>query len=112
MLIAGVLVATRLLDAEESRPVAWRDLSGQVGPLRITGRESRPLHNQEELAPYMARAKGRDAMQQVDFSYRQLLLVSPGPRSLGGPVEARVAHPYRLLSLPAGKGLAVDWVGR
>jgi hypothetical protein len=27
-------------------------------------------------------------------------------------VEARVTHPYRLLSLPAGKEVAVDWVGR
>jgi hypothetical protein len=27
-------------------------------------------------------------------------------------VDARVTHPYRLLSLPADKEVAVDWVGR
>ena len=27
-------------------------------------------------------------------------------------VEARVTHPYRLLSLPAGRGVSVDWLGR
>jgi hypothetical protein len=76
----------------------------------------------------------------VDFSTRQLLLVSPGPRSgtgysvevvsarehgaeiivrireraptLGERVEPRVTYPYRLISLPAGKDVEVDWLGR
>ena len=140
MLIVGVLLAIRLLAEGESRPVAWRDLSAQVGPLRITDRENRVFRNEEELASYLARAKARGAAPQVDFSQRQLLLVSPGPRSSTGyevevlsvreqdgeitvrvreqtpkledRVEARVTHPYRLLSLPAGKEVTVDWLGR
>jgi len=79
-------------------------------------------------------------MPQVDFSNRQVLLVSQGPRSstgysaeilsarerdgkitvrvreraprLGEDVEARVTYPYRLLSLPAGEDVYVDWIGR
>jgi len=76
----------------------------------------------------------------VDFSTRQLLLISPGPRSstgysvrilsvterddaitvkvrertptLADHVEPRVTYPYRLLSLPAGNAVYVDWAGR
>jgi hypothetical protein len=76
----------------------------------------------------------------VDFGRRQVLLVSPGPRSstgyaveiisvrerddeltvtvrertpsLNDRVESRVTFPYRLLSLPAGRDVYVDWPGR
>lgn len=140
MLIVAVLLAIRLLGEGESRPVAWRDLTAQVGPLRITDRENRLFRDEEELARYLAQAKARAAATQVDFPQRQLLLVSPGPRSSTGyevevlsvreqdgeitvrvrertptlqdRVDARVTHPYRLLSLPADKEVAVDWLGR
>ena len=83
---------------------------------------------------------GSGAQAPVDFSTHQLLFVSPGPRSstgysvrilsvterddaitvkvrertptLADHVEARVTYPYRLLSLPAGKAVYVDWAGR
>ena len=76
----------------------------------------------------------------MDFSTRQLLLVSPGPRSSTGysvevvsarrhgdeivvrvrertpgleqKVQPQVTYPYRLISLPAGKDVNVDWLGR
>ena len=32
--------------------------------------------------------------------------------ALDDRVEARVTHPYRLLSLPAGRDVVVDWLGR
>ena len=139
-MIVGVLLATRLLAEGESRPIAWRDLTAQVGPLRITDRENRLFQDEEELARYLAQAKAGGAAPQVDFSQRQLLLVSPGPRSSTGyevevlsardedgeitvrvrektpklddRVDARVTHPYRLLSLPAGQEVTVDWLGR
>lgn len=138
--VVGVLLATRLLAEGEDRPVAWRDLTAQVGPLRISDRERRLFTEQDELDRYLVRARARGAPPQVDFSRRRLLLVSPGPRSSTGyevevlsvreqddeitvrvrertptlqdRVEARVTHPYRLLSLPAGREIAVDWVGR
>jgi hypothetical protein len=138
--VVGVLLATRLLAEGEDRPAAWRDLTAQVGPLRISDRERRLFTEQDELDRYLVRARARGAPPQVDFSRRRLLLVSPGPRSSTGyevevlsvreqddeitvrvrertptlqdRVEARVTHPYRLLSLPAGREIAVDWVGR
>jgi PrcB C-terminal len=138
--VAGVLLAARLLLDGESRPIAWRDLTAQIGPLRISDREHRLFREQDQLARYLARASPRDPAPQIDFSQRQLLLVSPGPRSSTGyevevlsvreqdgeitvrvreqtptlqdRVDARVTHPYRLLSLPAGKEVAVDWLGR
>ena len=137
--LAGVLLAVRLLPEGTSKPLAWRDLSAQVGPLSITGTERRLFRNQEQLARYLARAHARET-PTVDFSKRQLLLVSTGPRSstgysieilgvekqdgkitvrvrevspsLGDRVEARVTYPYRLLSLPADRDVVVDWLGR
>jgi len=83
---------------------------------------------------------GAAAAPPVDFSKRQLLLVASGPRSstgyavevlsvterddkitvkvqektptLSDRVEPVVTYPYRLLSLPAGKTVSVDWAGR
>jgi PrcB C-terminal len=138
--VVGVLVAARLLREGESRPVAWRDLTEQIGPLRISDRERRLFREQNELDRYLVQARSRGETPQIDFARRQLLLVSPGPRSSTGyevevlsvraqageitvrvrertptlqdRVDAHVTHPYRLLSLPAGKEVAVDWLGR
>ena len=135
-----MLLAAWLLHDGESRPVAWRDLTAQTGTLRISDHESRLFHEQAELDRYLTRAKAQGESPHIDFSQRQLLLVSPGPRSSTGyavqvlsvrerggditvrvrertptlrdRVEARVTHPYRLLSLPADQEVTVHWVGR
>jgi hypothetical protein len=137
--LASVLLAARLLPEGESEPVAWRELSAQVGPLSIGGLERRLFRDQEQLDRYLAAARA-PRTPTVDFSKRQLLLVSTGPRSSTGysidvigaeerdgeitvsvrelspgldeRVEARVTHPYRLLSLPAERDVVVDWLGR
>jgi hypothetical protein len=137
---AAVLLAVSVLPEGKSRPVAWRDLAGEIGPLTIADSERRLFREREALDRYLARAGARGATPPVDFSRRQLLLVAPGPRSSTGyavevlsvserdgeinvrvrertptpqdRVEARVTHPYRLLSLPAGRDVTVDWLGR
>ena len=137
--LAGVLLAVRLLPEETSEPVALRDLSAQVGPLSIAGTERRLFRDQEQLSRYLARTHARET-PTVDFSKRQLLLVSTGPRSSTGysieilgveeqdgkitvrvrevsprlddRVEARVTYPYQMLSLPADRDVVVDWLGR
>jgi hypothetical protein len=137
--LAGLLFAARSLPEENGKPVAWRDLSGQAGPLAISGLERRLFRDQGHLDRYLAQARAR-MRPRVDFSNRQVLLVSTGPRSstgyaidvlaveerdgkitvraredspgLADPVEARVTYPYRLLSLPAGEEVSVDWLGR
>ena len=137
--LAGVLLAVRLPPEGTSEPVTPRDLSAQVGPLSIAATERRLFRDQEQLERYLARAHARET-PTVDFSNRQLLLVSTGPRSstgyaieivgveeqdrtitvrvrevsprLGDRVEARVTYPYRLLSLPADRDVVVDWLGR
>lgn len=139
MALAGVLLAVKLLPDGKNEPVAWRDLSAQVGPLSISGLERRLFRDQQQLNRYLARAQARER-PTVNFVKRQLLLVSTGPRSstgysievlgaeerdgkitvrvrettpeLGDPVEARVTYPYRLLSLPADRDVYVDWLGR
>jgi len=120
----------------ESRPVAWQDLSGQVGPVYTSDLTKRVFRSQRQFDEFF----GSRSRAPVDFSERQLLLVAPGPRSstgysvrilsvtekddaitvkvreqtpaLADHVEARVTYPYRLLSLPAGKAVFVDWAGR
>jgi len=102
--------------------------------------ERRLFRRRPQLVRYLEDAKAKQPAPAVDFSTRQLLLVSPGPRSstgygvyvlsvreragkitvrvreraprLGQQVSPHVTYPYRLLSLPAGKSVFVDWVGR
>jgi hypothetical protein len=131
-------VAYSLWPEGEGRSVAWSDLSREVGPLAITRESKRIFRERTPLAEYLAIAGGH--APAVDFRRRQLLLVSPGPRSSTGysievsgvrerggtltvtarertpalkeRVEPRVTFPYRLLSLPAGRDVYVDWRGR
>ena len=138
--LSALLLGVSLLREESGTAVAWRDLTSQVGPLRIVRSERRLFHDHAELAEYMTEAKASRPAPTVDFSAKQLLLVSPGPRSgtgysvevlsareqgaeivvrvrehtpaLGQRVEPRVTYPYRLISLPAGKSVFVDWLGR
>jgi PrcB C-terminal len=122
----------------EGRATAWEDLSPRAGPLTITHETKRVFRESRPLAGYLEAVGGRPL--RVDFDRRQVLLVSPGPRSSTGytldvvsvrerddkltvtvrersprvsdRVEPRVTFPYRLLSLPAGKDVYVSWPGR
>ena len=132
------LVAYELWPEREGQPVTWSDLTAEVGPLTVTRETKRAFRERTSLAKYLTAAGGR--VPVVDLERRQLLLVSPGPRSstgyslevlevrkrdgsvtvtvrertpeLGERVEPRVTFPYRLLSLPAGRDVYVDWRGR
>jgi hypothetical protein len=131
-------VAYGLWPEQEGAPAAWSDLSAKVGPLKITRETKRVFRERTPLAEYLTASGGR--VPAVDFEQRQLLLVSPCPRSstgysvevrgvrerdgtvtvtvrertpqLGERVEPRVTFPYRLLSLPAARDVYVDWRGR
>lgn len=125
-----------LLPHGKNHPVEWQDVSSEVAPVvtyDLTGRLFRTPAQFHEFF-------GSETQPPVDLSKRQLLLVSPGPRSstgyevrilsvterdgeitvkvkehtptLADHVEARVTYPYRLLSLPAGKDVLVNWAGR
>jgi hypothetical protein len=106
--------------------------------LTITGETKRVFRDERAFADYIGGAGG--PIPQVDFDRRQVLLVSPGPRSstgyelevtdvrerngkltvtvrertpaVGDRIEPRVTFPYRLVSLPAGKDVYVEWPGR
>lgn len=138
--LAALLLGLRLLPEENGKAVVWQDLTPKVGPLRIVRSERRVFRERTKLGEYLAEARASRAAPTVDFSARQLLLVSPGPRSstgysievlsarergsnivvrvrertppLGEDVEPHVTYPYRLISLPAGDDVHVDWAGR
>ena len=135
---AAVAILVYALPDGKSHPIAWTEVS--VGPLTITDSQRRLFRSRADLARYLVRADSKRAVPKIDFASRQLLLVSPGPRSSTGysieilsvterrdditvkvrertptlaeHVKPTVTFPYRLLSLPAGKDVFVDWVGR
>jgi hypothetical protein len=140
LVLSAILLAVRLLPEEKGQVVAWQDLASQVGPLTILRSDHRLFRDRARLAKYLKEVQATRTAPAVDFSARQLLLVSPGPRSstgysvevlsarergekitvrvrertprLGEKVRPVVTYPYRLISLPAGKDVYVDWLGR
>ena len=138
--LSALLFGIRSLPDHKSQAVEWRDLSSRVGPIVIVRSENRVFRGRSQLARYLKGARASHPVPPVDFSSRQLLLVSPGPRSstgysvevlsaraqdgaitvrvrehspgVGEKVAPQVTYPYRLLSLPAGKDVYVDWPGR
>ena len=120
----------------KSRQVAWRDFTGKVGPVLTADSTWRLFRTREEFHEFF----GAEREPPIDLSTHELLLVSTGPRSstgysveilrvtendegitvevrektprLADRIEALVTYPYRLLSLPAGKAVLVDWAGR
>jgi len=138
--LSALLLAFRLLPEGKGQPVTWRDLSSQVGPLTILRSDDRLFRERSRLQTYLKGARATRPAPAVDFSTRQVLLVSTGPRSstgyslemlsarerdgkitvrvrersprLGQNVRPRVTYPYRLISLPGGKDVYVDWLGR
>jgi hypothetical protein len=138
--LSAFLLAVRLLPEGKGQAVAWRDLTSQVGPLEIVHSDHRLFRERSRLEKYLKGVQAARPAPAVDFSARQLLLVSPGPRSstgysvevlsarerggtitvrvrertpqLGENVQPRVTYPYRLISLPAGNDVYVDWLGR
>ena len=137
MLAIAALLALVVPQSEKSRPVTWRSLP--VGELQISFQERRLFRDHGQLARYLALAGGTRT-PKVDFAKRQLLLLTTGARSSSGyeidvlgatergdtitvkvrerapglseRVDPHVTYPYRLISLPAGKSVFVDWLGR
>ena len=132
------LLGYSLWPENERHPVAWGDLTARAGPLTITRETRRVFRERRHFVDYVLAVGGRPP--DVDFESRQVLIVSPGPRSSTGyaveilavverggtievavhertptletAIEPRVTFPYRLVSLPAGKSVTVDWRGR
>ena len=137
MALAAVALVAFLAPGSKSRPVEWRAFS--VGPLQITYQQRRLFRDQNQLGSFLTRT-GAKRVPRIDFSSRQVLLLSTGARSssgyaidvlgatekedgitvevrersprIGEHVDPRVTYPYRLISLPAGKDVFVNWIGR
>jgi hypothetical protein len=137
---AVVLTLQAVWPEGKGKPIRWSDHSAELGPLVITRETKRVFRDERQLASYLSRVQANRRAPRVDFTTRQLLLVSPGPRSSTGhsveiirverqgdrldvvvrektpslrdPVAARVTYPYRLLSLPRDGEVYVDWRGR
>jgi hypothetical protein len=135
--LVAVGLAVFLAPEPATRPIEWRALS--AGPLQIAFQQRRLFRDSGDFDTYLRRT-GANRVPRVDFAARQVLLLTTGPRSstgygidvldatekddditvrvrerapgLADHVEPVVTYPYRLLSLPAGRDVFVDWVGR
>jgi hypothetical protein len=112
------------------RPVAWRDLSAQLGPVRFPRATFRVFLRREKLVDYLDAVMpgAAPAPPPIDFVHRKAVLIAAGPRSstgyvlhvdhitaersrvvvyvrertpsLADRVAARVTFPYRLITIP------------
>ena len=112
------------------RPVAWRDLSARLGPLRYPRASFRVFLHREKLVKYLDAIMpgAAPAPPPIDFAHRKAVLILDGPRSSTGydlrvdrvteersrivvfvrertpslatKVAGRVTYPYRLITIP------------
>jgi hypothetical protein len=130
----GVLAAALALAAgcggAEARPLSWRDLTAELGPVRWPRQIGRSFRTADRFARFVATSdpRRRTPLPHLDFDHRRLVLAAVGPRSstgyavrivrvvdrggevvvvvhertpsLGDRTEARLTFPYRLISIP------------
>ncbi len=112
------------------RPLAWQDVSRQLGPAEFPRPAGRVFGSARELHRFLIAAMPGRAPEPppIDFRRREAVLLATGPRSSTGyavevesvreergrvvvhvrertpslrdPVAARVTYPYRLITLP------------
>ena len=134
--------AWRASGTETSRPLAWSDVSAQIAGIELPRAVAITLRSGGGLADFERQVTPglQPRPVRVDFRRRELVLVSPGPRSstgygvrveqlveqrrrvllvvsevtpaLGDAVRPGVTYPYVLLSIPrVDKRVDVDWLG-
>jgi PrcB C-terminal len=140
---AGWLVYSQWWGRGDAHELSWRDLNGQLGQVEFTRKVSAVYRSRAPFAHLLeATMPGRSPKPPpVDFSRREVVVVSLGPRSstgyslrvervvelrreidvylreqtpaLGDPVEPRVTYPYRALTIARGsKPVYVKLQGR
>jgi hypothetical protein len=139
---AGWLLYVRAWRDTGAHPLAYRDLTRAVSPLRPPLATERLFERRSQLVEYLRRARpGSARPPAIDFGRDQALLVSPGPRSSTGyavrvervaeergrivvdlqeltptlrnPGRAQVTYPYRLLVFAKrDKPVYLTWAGR
>jgi PrcB C-terminal len=130
--LAVLIVAAAIVSAcgAESRPVAYTDLTADVGPLDFTRIKRQLFRERSDLVEFLAEQNPgrRLRLPPIDFTRQQVYVVATGPRSstgydlrivrvrdegdhivvvvrertpsLGDDVEPRVTFPFRMIALP------------
>ena len=129
-LVCAGLVYAYAFERGGARPLAWRNVTGQLGPAEFPRPAGRVFGSAQELRRFLIAAMpGRTPeLPRIDFRRREAVLLATGPRSstgyavevdnvreergrlvvhvrertpsLGDPVAVRVTYPYRLITLP------------
>jgi hypothetical protein len=124
------------------KPVAYEDLTPEVGSLEFTRITVDVSDTRAELLDVLGRNNPGRKIQlpPIDYSRQETFVVAAGPRSstgyalhivrvreqgdhidvvvreqtpsLGDPVRPRVTYPFRLLALPGHKPVHLKWLGR
>ena len=87
ILAVGVgAVWTQVIQTEGSRPVAWRDVTGRLGPVLWPRSVTRSFWKRSQLTRFLADSFPRHAPASppIDFRSRRLVLAAAGPRSSTG----------------------------
>jgi PrcB C-terminal len=129
--IAAGALWTQVVQASDSRPVAWRDVAPGLGPVVWPRSATRSFWKRSQLLDYLRTTfpLGGPEPPRIDFARRRLVLIAAGPRSstgygvvvlgvrerrgsvlvrvrettpsLGQQVVPRLTSPYRLITIPA-----------
>ena len=82
------LVYTRVIARSEARPVAWRDLTAQLGPVRWPRLTITIVRDRSKLEKILRIVTPKDERPPIsppiDFRREEAVLVAVGPRSGGG----------------------------
>jgi hypothetical protein len=141
--VAGAIAAYEATSSgSKGKPVAWRNIAPQVGPVHwarptiSVARDQAKLDKLFQVATYGS----HPAAPRLDFGHNEAVLVTVGPRSstgyslhvvriaedgslhilvreqtpaLGDKVVPRVTFPYLLLVVPrSGRHVSVKYAGR
>jgi hypothetical protein len=124
---AGWVVYTHVWRDGAAKPLAYRDLTSQLGPLEPPDAAQLLFSRRDQLERYVRGVRAGEALRlpPIDFTREAAVLVTTGPRSstgyalridsaeeergrvllrvrevtpaLGDPQQARITYPYRLL---------------
>jgi len=132
------LLVDHLRGHGDARPLPWRDLTEQTGPLVLPRAITREFISRPQLGGYLRASKGA-SVPRIDFPVWRAVLITLGPRSstayslrvlgvteerdrvvvsvrrgnasLRHPGRPRLTFPYRLITIPTThKTIHLRWI--
>jgi hypothetical protein len=117
-LLLGLGVWQHARGHQGSKPVAWKDVSSQMTPLKrsVARFEVHKLGDRERVliapGPRSSTGYGVQVVRVVEQRRQILFDVREVSPRLGERVQARVTYPYKLIEIPrTRKHVTIHWLG-